>query len=881
MYRWTYDVADVGVTVADVDLTVSGGQDAAGNAQVSRTNAGYVDVDTRNPIAVVTVSRTMVSGGSPIYEATLVLTVTVTYDEAMNASTAPTIALQNAGTHWSGQTSLGWTGRTVYQATFTHDGTEEPSLPATATTAHVRVANGSGATDAAGNADIGGDSPTFEIDTRKPRSTVTVNRTLVSGGSPIYEGALALTVTATYDEAMDTSSAPLVTLQDAGTHWSSPTPLGWTGNTVYRVSFTHDGSEEPSLPAIAITAFARVMSGSGASDLAGNADVGDDSPAFEIDTRKPELTPSVSAVSVDTDPIYEGDLVQVVTVTFDEPMRTDGTAEPAVTFSDGVWTAQAGGVWSGEDTVWTRTCVVADRDEEVAYVTIGIAEARDAAGNEQEDFLPAREFTLDTVRPWIVRIDAEGDEACGGFYCSGAGDGVMIYVTFSEGVVLGQEPFSVRLDVQPGGFEHEFPAGTFSPNPALPERWSDYTIQRDYIVQAGHNSCDLESTEVAWTHGALTDVAGNLALVDMPPLEARIAALRSIIVDTMPPQAFDDPGVSVQYTYVQPGTMSWHEFIEDRERVVLREDCPIYIDVLTNDLDNCHAGLSVASAAAPAPSYGVTTLFTDGGGARYPLLPSLCDARVVRYSPYADYRGPDQFGYTARDCSGNTTDAMVYLYVFAKNALRSYIPNAFSGVRSPLRLETQDDLLLRIGSAGGSLYEFAIPDATAHGVIAWADDTVTYDRGLGIASLDVAYTSVAGYEGPEFFTWSVRDPFGLLQERSESFSVVRADGAPHALSPVLELQAGRMAHIAVPGGFFDAGGVSALRIERLDAFGFPVSEIPAVDVAAAIAAAPALGSSVLAVDSAQLPSGLIRLLIPVGDGMMCSVAIDVRGDGGR
>jgi hypothetical protein len=90
-----------------------------------------------------------------------------------------------------------------------------------------------------------------------------------------------------------------------------------------------------------------------------------------------------------------------------------------------------------------------------------------------------------------------------------------------------------------------------------------------------------------------------------------------------------------------------------------------------------------------------------------------------------------------------------------------------------------------------------------------------------------------------------------------------------------------MAHIAVPGGFFDAGGVSALRIERLDAFGFPVSEIPAVDVAAAIAAAPALGSSVLAVDSAQLPSGLIRLLIPVGDGMMCSVAIDVRGDGGR
>ena len=94
--------------------------------------------------------------------------------------------------------------------------------------------------------------------------------------------------------------------------------------------------------------------------------MGDDSPSFEIDTRKPELTPGVAAVVVDTDPVYEGDLVQVVTVTFDEAMRSDGTAEPTITFSHGTWIAGAAGVWSSGDTIWTRTYTVVDNDEEVA-----------------------------------------------------------------------------------------------------------------------------------------------------------------------------------------------------------------------------------------------------------------------------------------------------------------------------------------------------------------------------------------------------------------------------------------------------------------------------------------------------------------------------------
>jgi len=976
-YTWTYDAVDVGVTVSDVDITVSGGRDVAGNLQVSSTNADYVDVDTANPSVSTAVADTLL-----VVDGDLTQQITVTFSEAMKVSAVLAITF-SVGT-WSPGAAGTWTvGNTVWARTFTLTDNQETAANVTADVA--------GAQDAAGNdqqtytpqsefnidtqnptvtsivasdlligdadagtpftvtvdfseamssgltpmfvfspsvattlafssggwldadtyravyivtdVDVDQDSVTvdvinakdaagndqqdftaaheFEIDTRNPQATVTVDRTPIVDGSPIYEGALVLTVAVTYDEAMNTSTTPVITLENEGSNWGGQTPLGWTGNTVYRATFTHNGTEEPTPPVPALVAFARVPNTSGATDLAGNADVGDDSPTFEIDTRKPEVGQDVAAVAVDTDPVYEGDLVPVVTATFDEAMRADGTAEPVITFSAGTWAAGGAGVWSMSDTVWTRSYTLTDNNEEVADVTVDVAGACDVAGNAQENYIASREFTIDTLQPSIVEIDAEGHPSCGGFYCSGAGDTVVVSVTFSEGVVLASGIFGVMLDVLPSGFEIVYPTGKFAPPTGLPVRWNDYTIDQNYVVQAGHNSCDLESTAVGWTVPALTDVAGNPAITDMPPLDSRIKALRDIIVDTTPPQAFGDPGVSDTYVYVQPAYLSWHEFVEDRERIIAREDCPIYIDVLSNDFDNCSGGLSVTTATIPAPSYGVTSLFTDGGTGHYPVLSGACDAKVVRYSPYSDYTGPDEFGYTARDCSGNTSDAMVYLYVFAKNSLGSVVPNAFSGVPAMFRLETRDDLLLRIADAERFGYRFALPVATEHGVLTWTDDAIVYDHGIGSASLDLVYTSADGYEGVDVFTWSVTDPFGIVQEKAESFSVVQADAGLVPLVATLELRRGGMAHLAVPGGLFDVGGVAAIRIQRLGAFGEVVEELAPSDVAQAIAVERSRGNGVLGLDASTLPSGLLRLVIPVGDGTMCSVVVEIGGGGGQ
>ena len=357
--------------------------------------------------------------------------------------------------------------------------------------------------------------------------------------------------------------------------------------------------------------------------------------------------------------------------------------------------------------------------------------------------------------------------------------------------------------------------------------------------------------------------------------------MQNIIVDTTPPEAFDDPGIGFSYIYAQPQYLSWHEFVEDRDRIVLREDCPVYIDVLSNDIDNCHAGLTVATAEVPAPSYGVTSRFTDGGAQRYPLLPNACNARVVRYSPYSDYTGPDEFGYTARDCSGNESSAMVYLFVFAKNSLESFVPNAVSGLVSRLRLETKDDLLLRIADSERFTYVFSLPTATRHGVLVWTDDAVAYDHSTGVASLDLAYISAEGYVGPDSFSWSVTDPFGLTQERTESFMVVARVPALAALEPALRLAGGAVAHLAVPAGASALSGAAGIRIEQLDPLGYVVTELTGEAVAAAVFPDPERGPHVLALDSGKLPEGLLRLLIPVGDGTMCSVVVEVRGGGGQ
>ena len=116
------------------------------------------------------------------------------------------------------------------------------------------------------------------------------------------------------------------------------------------------------------------------------------------------VDPSVSTVEVDTDPIYDGDLSQVVTVTFDEVMLDDGTADPVITFSSGSWTSSADGTYNATDEEWTETFTLTDADSNVSDVTIDVTGTKDAAGNDQNNYVPEAEFDIDSENPTVSDV---------------------------------------------------------------------------------------------------------------------------------------------------------------------------------------------------------------------------------------------------------------------------------------------------------------------------------------------------------------------------------------------------------------------------------------------------------------------------------------------
>jgi hypothetical protein len=801
------------------------------------------EIDTRKPRSTVTTDHTLIAGGSPIYEGSRVLTVTVTYDEAMNTSTAPTVTLQNAGSYWSSATSLGWTGGgTVYRATFTHTTAEDPSLPATAITAFARVASGSGARDLAGNADVGDDSPTFEIDTRKPRSTVTTDHTSVTGGSPVCEGSLMVTVTVTYDEAMNTSTAPTVTLQNGGSHWSSPTLLGWTGNTVYRVTFTHDATEEPSLPATAITAYARITSGSGARDLAGNADVGDDSPTFEIDTRKPELTPGVAAVAIDTDPVYEGDLTQRVTLTFDEAMMTDGSVNPTITFGHGDWTSNGNGVWnSPADTVWTETFTLTDNDEEfydrttgVSVVAVTASNARDAAGNLQEPYAAEPEFDIDTLQPEIMEFTSVPD---GG--CRVAGDTVNVTVRFSESVFG-----ALTLNLDSGGIVD-----------VLGVHDND-SETRTYTVQWGENSCDLDvESAVVDAGGDLVDWAGNYAhwtggATNLSlPTGHNLAGNSAVIVDTTLPIAVTDPDEDETRSGADSDIVKVRLDPQGRYRLMVQQDTPVYIDVLANDIElPCLSHLSVYDFPV-LPTYGT--------------IPDENPANPVRYAPYAGYIGPDEFTYRAVDACGNiSVEATVYVEVIPQLVFADVYVTACAGASVAIDVAATD-LFVPPGAPEEAEFAFEIVKGPEHGIVA-ADPAEVETTGPGLSTLFIEsatvkfiYAPASGFVGRDQFRVRVSDPFGMA---TTAVIDIEVQNCSWVVESPLVIPRGALLPLIVPVSF---ASVYETAWDTVTLTGEDGTEYPEARLAAW---SESLERPTLVVDTGPLALGVYELVIPLGNG---------------
>ena len=109
------------------------------------------------------------------------------------------------------------------------------------------------------------------------------------------------------------------------------------------------------------------------------------------------------------------------------------------------------------------------------------------------------------------------------------------------------------------------------------------------------------------------------------------------------------------------------------------EDTPITGNVITNDSDPDGDALSVDTVPVAAPAHGTLVLKPDGS---------------FKYTPDANYNGPDSFTYTLKDANGATTTATVSLTVNPVNDAPT--------VAAPVTQTVGEDTPLTFSSANGN-----------------------------------------------------------------------------------------------------------------------------------------------------------------------------------
>ncbi len=269
-------------------VTITGGEDAAGNQNAAATNATFT-IDTTPPVVALSYSKSTAAVGLGS------LRLTATFSEVL--ASAPSLALDGQSTA-NDQSAVAMTATADAKVwTFAKSITTGADGLAT-----VSVTNGK---DAAGNANSTATNRTFTIDTTPPAVALAFSRDV----SRVPTGPLV--VTATFSEVLVFTptlaiAAPGV-INDAGAAPLSPT----TNPLVWRYAATIAEADDADGVAIATVG--------NASDAAGNSLVPDGGSPFTIFTARGELV--IESASASPERVSLGQRVLGVTMTVANPGR--------------------------------------------------------------------------------------------------------------------------------------------------------------------------------------------------------------------------------------------------------------------------------------------------------------------------------------------------------------------------------------------------------------------------------------------------------------------------------------------------------------------------------------------------------------------------------
>lgn len=245
------------------------------------------------------------------------------------------------------------------------------------------------AIDLAGNSGSWSADWSFTIDTTGP-SVVSVSPTSLADAD-----VGTVTITVTFDEDMDTSVDPSVTIEGLVSSPYATTNPVWTDPRHFTCRFTFVDDDEEAVGHYSV---------SGAQDLAGNTMDPDTSHTVDVDTKNPTI---VSITSATPDGYYSvGDTIDV-TVSFSEEVTLAGgtldvTLDTGITVSIDPF---------GPATSRSRTYTVGAGEDSCDLDSVGIALAggtlRDNAGNDAVIALPGTtiadgsDIMVDTTEPVI------------------------------------------------------------------------------------------------------------------------------------------------------------------------------------------------------------------------------------------------------------------------------------------------------------------------------------------------------------------------------------------------------------------------------------------------------------------------------------------------
>ena len=263
-----------------------------------------------------------------------------------------------------------------FKATFTADQDLEAIGSVTVSTDY---------SDLAGNVGVGG-SDTVSIDTKNPSVSIDIVDLTLNDADP--ESVVNFTF-----------SEPPVGFEigDVTAVNGVMSDLVMDNSTTYHATFTADDNQDG-------TGTVTVDAGN-FSDAMGNANIAASPDTVLIDRLNPTVL-SVAASTVTVSDSEVGSNALELTIDYSEPMISDGSADPAVSFpttgeNPAETLAFASAAWLDADT-YVVTYDVSDASETIPDVDVAVSGGQDLVGNLQVPFVGTDVFSVDTENPTVA-----------------------------------------------------------------------------------------------------------------------------------------------------------------------------------------------------------------------------------------------------------------------------------------------------------------------------------------------------------------------------------------------------------------------------------------------------------------------------------------------